>query len=122
MTTKQTTLAEPLRAIVDALLSAAARDSRAVVSLDELASAIGTRAVSQDEIDAMIEVLEAAGQKVESTATGKASDHLRAVLSAARALAPELGRRATTAEIAARAGLTLEDVRHALALAKVMQR
>jgi DNA-directed RNA polymerase sigma subunit (sigma70/sigma32) len=47
---------------------------------------------------------------------------LKTVVATARALSVELGRRPSVAEIAARSGLTEDDVRHALSLARVMQR
>jgi DNA-directed RNA polymerase specialized sigma subunit len=47
---------------------------------------------------------------------------LRKVVEAARRLRLELGRSATADEIARRAGLDVAAVRHALELAKVMQR
>ena len=47
---------------------------------------------------------------------------LRRVLETARALVAELGRKPSVDEIAARSGLSPEHVRHALALARIMQR
>jgi hypothetical protein len=111
-----------LVAIVDDLLAASSRSGRTRVTLDELGTAIGSRAVSQDEIDAMIEALASAGHDVGGESTGKATDHLRSVLATARALAPGLGRNPSPAEIAEHAGISIDAVRHALALAKVMQR
>jgi hypothetical protein len=107
-------------AIVDALLEAS--EPTKEITLDAIGDAIGAKAITPDEIDALITALEAAGRVIVGPKGGDGEDHLRAVLGAARALTPELGRRPTTAEIAERSGLTLLEVRHALALAKVMQR
>lgn len=109
-----------LQAIVDALLEAST-DAREV-TLDAMGEAIGARAITSEEIDAMISALEAAGRKVVAPAGGTGEARLKEVVAAARALGPELGRKPTVAEIAARSGLSAADVHHALALLKVMQR
>jgi hypothetical protein len=113
-------LRPPLRAIVEELLAASV-DARHV-SLDALGEAIGTRAVTTDEIEAIVAALEAEGRTVGEPEAALGAARLAAVLEAARALAKELGRAPTRSEIAARAGMTDEAVRHALELAKVMQR
>ena len=109
-----------LRAIVDAVVAASV-DSRAI-TLDAIGDAIGTRAVTAEEIDAILETLEQAGLCVVSPEGGSGEARLKAVIAAARVLASELRRAANVPEIAARAGLTVDEVRHALALARVMQR
>jgi hypothetical protein len=109
-----------LQAIVDALL-AASTDAR-VVTLDALGEAIGARAITSEEIDAMLSALEAAGRKVIGPEGGAGEARLKEVVAAARALGPELGRKPTVGEIAARSGLSASEVHHALALLKVMQR
>lgn len=109
-----------LRKIVDDLLAASA-DSREV-HLDAIGEAIGARAITTSEIEAIIDALEAAGRKLIGPRGGAGEDRLKTVIATARALGPELGRKPTVAEIAARSGLSEEEVRHALALAKVMQR
>lgn len=108
-----------LQAIVDTLLEASAATRE--VTLDALGDAIGTRAITPPEIDAMITALEEAGRKVVGPQGGEGEDRLKKVVATARELGPELGRKPTVAEIAERAGLSVEDVRHALALLKVMQ-
>ena len=70
----------------------------------------------------MIAALEAAGRKRRRARGRRRRGRLKAVVAAARALGPELGRKPTVAEIAARSGLSADEVRHALALLKVMQR
>lgn len=109
-----------LQKIVDDLL-AASEDTREV-QLDAIGEAIGARLVTTPEIEAIIDALDAAGRKLVGPQGGAGEDRLKAVVAAARALGPELGRKPTVAEIAARAGLTEQEVRHALALVKVMQR
>jgi len=102
-------------------LLAASEDSRSV-SLDQIGEALGTLAVTADEIDALITALEGAGRHIESPSGAQGVERLQKVLVAARALKAELGRAPSTQEIASRSGLSLEAVGHALALAKVMQR
>ena len=109
-----------LTAILDALV-AASGDSRAI-SLDAIGDAIGARAVSYPEIDAMISALEARGYDVVASENPRGEQHLREVLAAARALSSETGRRPNLHEICERSGLPLEQVKHALMLARVMQR
>ena len=106
--------------IVAALLERSAVTQQ--VTLDEVGDAIGARAVTAEEIDAILTALEEAGRKITSPHGGGGEGHLKAVVAAARALGPELGRRPTIVETAARAGLAEADVRHALMLLKIMQR
>lgn len=105
---------------MDALLAASA--STQEVTLDAIGHAIGARAITPVEIDQMLVVLESNGRAITGPEGGAGEDRLKAVVTAARALAPELGRPASVAEIAARSGLSVEEVRHALTLLKVMQR
>ena len=130
MSPRPSTLLRPeLSRIVEGLLS----QKKSGVSLDDLGEAIGALAISTDEIDAMVTALEGAGRSVGAedgvvTRRGKNDEKapgekfLLEVLTAARVLRHGLGRSASPAEIAARSGLTLNDVHHALALARVMQR
>lgn len=109
-----------LQAIVETLLaeSAEARE----VTLDAIGNAVGARTITSVEIDAMLTALESRGRAITGPVGGSGEERLKAVVAAARALAPQLGRPAKVAEIAARAGLSLEEVRHALTLLKIMQR
>lgn len=109
-----------LQAIVDALL-AASNDVREV-SLDAIGEAVGARAITSEEIDAMMAALETAGRKIVGPEGGAGEGLLEKVVAAARALGPELGRKPTLGEIAARSGLSAAEVHHALALLDVMQR
>lgn len=109
-----------LQAVVDALLLASERSK--TVTLDAIGEAIGTKAVGTEEVDAIVSALEARGRKVLAPEGQRGEGHLRDVIAAARALKSELGRTPSAKEIAARSGLDERDVRHALELAKVMQR
>lgn len=108
-----------LRRILDRLTADFALTG--AVSLDAIGDAIATTQVSVDEIDALIAALEGAGLTVVGPSGGGATQRLGRVVGAARALR-EAGERPTLAAIAARTGLSDEQVRHALALARVMQR
>ena len=92
------------------------------ITLDAVGDAIGTRAASADEIDVMLTMIEEAGRHVASEESGRGEAKLKSVLDAARALRAELGRPPRHDEIAARAGISRDDVQHALALARIMQR
>lgn len=107
-------------AIVDGLLEAS--EPTKELTLDAIGDAIGAKAITPDEIDALMTALEAAGRVIVGPRGGDGEEHLRAVITTARSLTPELGRKPTPSEIAERSGLSLLEVRHALALAKVMQR
>lgn len=109
-----------LQAVLDALLAESKDTSE--VSLDALGEALGTNAISTDDVDEIMRALEGAGRKVIGPEGGGNEDRLKTVVSTARALVTELGRKPTVREIASRSGLAEEDVRHALALARVMQR
>ncbi len=107
-----------LQAIVDRL----ADTHPSTVSLDQLGEAVGTLAVSHEEIDRMIGALEKKGRRVEQVNAGSGPERLAKVVQAARALKETLGRPASRAEIAAHAKMTEDEVAHALALVNVMQR
>lgn len=96
--------------------------TRGEISLDDLADAIGTRAVTPEDIDEMMSALERLGTAVASPSHGGNEQRLAIVLAAARTLAREQGRKPTPAEIAARVGLRESDVRLALFFGQVMGR
>jgi len=112
------TLRPEIAAIADALAEA----HRERVPLDAIGEAVGTLAISTDEIDLLIAHLESKGRRVEQSITGSGTAKLQKVIASARSLASATGRAATRREIAAHTGLTEDEVGHALALAKVMQR
>lgn len=109
-----------LRAVLEALLAESEDSSE--VSLDALGEALGTHAISTDDVDEIMRALEGAGRKVIGPEGGGGEDRLKMVVTTARALVAELGRKPRIEEIAQRSGLSEDDVRHALALAQVMQR
>lgn len=84
------------------------------VHLDDLAEVIGGRAVTPEEIEALIDQLEAAGLQVGEPLDDRDVASLRAVLDGARLLQARLGRRPTVAEIAAETGRKEHEVRRAL--------
>jgi hypothetical protein len=115
-----TKLRRELRVIVDRLVASSAASRQ--ISLDALGQAIGVQAVSYAEIDAMVTAIEARDRRVEATTEGRGEEYLKLVVGAVRTLSGELGRRPSLAEIALRTRLSLEQVRHALMLARIMQR
>jgi hypothetical protein len=90
------------------------------VTLDEVGEAIGAAAVSTDDVDALLTALESAGRTIVAPQGARGVGNLRRVLPAARALAASLARPPTVAELVRQTGLSEAEVRHALALAKVM--
>jgi hypothetical protein len=109
-----------LEAVLKQLLDASDGDGE--VSLDAMGEALGTHAISTDDVDEIMRALETAGRKVIGPEGGGGEDRLKIVVTTARTLVGELGRKPSVAEIASRSHLSEEDVRHALALVKVMQR
>ena len=109
-----------LQAIIDQLVTAS--EASRTISLDELGQAIGLKSVSYAEIDAMIGALEARDRRVEATTEGRGEEYLKLVVEAVRTLSREHGRRPSLNEIALRTRLSLDQVRHALLLARIMQR
>ena len=114
----------PLRPDLAPVLARLLADSERTrrVTLDELGEAIGVIAVSIDDVDALLTALEAQGREVVGPEGARGVGNLQQVLPAARALAASLGRRPTLAELIEKTGLNEADVRHALALGRVMGR
>ena len=112
-------LRKELSLVLDRLLADSASSRR--LSLDAVGEALGTLAVSTDEIDALLVALEAAGREVVAP-EGKAELHLKRVVLAARSLKTRLARRPTLAEVAEEAEISAEQALVALALLRVMQR
>ncbi len=84
------------------------------VDLNDIAETIGDRAVSYDEVDAIITELEARGCAVGGPPTVREMTLLREVLTAARALSDKLGRRPRIEEIATAMGQQPFVVRRAM--------
>jgi hypothetical protein len=105
-------LSPNLQAIVDAIMAS----HPGGLTLDELGEELLHRPVTYADIDEIIGALEARGFDLEGPAPPARPEELARVLTAARALGVELGRRPTAAEIAERAALTPIAVRRALRL------
>lgn len=101
-----------MQAILDELLARHRAEGR--VHLDDMAEVIGTRAVSHDEVDALIAALEAEGLRVGEAPNEEDLARMRAVIEGARTLRKALGRAPTVAEIAAASGQPAHVVRRAL--------
>lgn len=109
-----------LASVVATLLAESERTRE--VTLDAIGDAIGTRAASAEDVDAILRELESRGRRIVGPEGGTGEAHLKTVLTTARALLAELGRKPTIAEIAQRAAMSEPDVRHALFLSRIMQR
>ena len=92
------------------------------VHIDRIGEALGLVAAGADDVDAMLDILEASGRKVVAPEGGGGERRLHAVLKSARALTATLGRKPKPRELAEHSGLTEDEVRTALALAQVMGR
>jgi DNA-directed RNA polymerase sigma subunit (sigma70/sigma32) len=92
------------------------------VSIDAMGDALGASAVDATQIDAILTALEGAGRKVDAPSGAHGIAALRKVVPAAKEIAKEQGRTARVPEIAERSGLSEDEVRRALLLARVMGR
>lgn len=115
------TMKRPELAAVLAKLIAESERTR-LVALDAIGQAVGTHAISTDEIDALFSALEQRGRTIASPMGGSAEGALKRVVAAARELKRDAPRRLTIEEVAQQAGLTREQVISALALLHIMQR
>ncbi|HYP76676.1 MAG TPA: hypothetical protein VER12_11995 [Polyangiaceae bacterium] len=97
------------------------RPSGAAISLDEVADAIGTAAVTMPEIEAIFDALEAAGHSVAAEPKNPPAA-LAKVLSTVRSFSAVSGRKPNLAEIAQHSGLSVGEVRFALLYARVLVR
>ncbi|MFO0761261.1 MAG: hypothetical protein U0359_32580 [Byssovorax sp.] len=84
------------------------------VHLDDMAEVIGTRAVSYDEVDALIAALEAEGLRVGEDLDDGDIARMQAILASARGLRKALGRAPTVREVAEAAAAPEHVVRRAL--------
>lgn len=92
------------------------------LSLDAVGEALGTLAVTVDEVDHLMRTLEQHGRVVDEGATASPSTHLAVTLTSARRLRISLNRPPTPDEIAADAGISVTSVRSALLFARILQR
>jgi hypothetical protein len=122
--TRYTVAVSELRSELQQVTEQLLRESEASghVTLDQIGDAIGARAVSYIDVDAVIDALESAGRVVEAGAKPRGEEHLQVIVRSIRELSLQLGRRPTQLEIAERTGLTQAEVSHALQLARIMQR
>ena len=108
-----------VRGVVAALIEASRPGER--VSVDAIAERLGASAVTQAEIEAIFDALEAQGREVWSPAGGDGAARLREVLRAARALRAEGG--APTPEVIAGAlSWPVGEVHRALLFGKILGR
>jgi hypothetical protein len=84
------------------------------VDLDAIADAVGTLAVSYEEVDALVEALEASGLRVGELPSDADIALVRQVLAAARGLTTELGHSPSLGALSARVGRHPIVVRSAL--------
>jgi hypothetical protein len=84
------------------------------VDLNDIAEVVNTRTVTYDEIDHIIERLEAEGLRVGEPLTGSDLLVMRGVLTAAHRLRSQLQRRPTVDEISAESGHAPHTVRRVL--------
>jgi hypothetical protein len=89
------------------------RDAKRI-DLDDIAEVIGTRAVSYDEVDYLVDRLEAEGFSVGEGIDSSDVETMRVVLAQAREIHRLLGRNPTVDEIAKASGKPVYVVRRAL--------
>jgi hypothetical protein len=106
------------RAALERLLADSAPGGR--VSLDAIAEAVGASAVTQLDVEAIFDGLEAAGREIWAPDEGAAMPLLGRVLAAARALRQRLGAAPPVDLLAREAGCSVGEVRRALLLGRVL--
>jgi aspartokinase-like uncharacterized kinase len=97
-------------------------EQQSEIALDHIGDAVGTLAVSTDEIDAIFKQLEAAERHVVAPPGGGGEARLKRVIDAARTLKQESTARPTLSAVASRAELTQDEALGALYLLRIMQR
>jgi hypothetical protein len=113
-----------VRPAVEAVLFALAAsvDVGAPISIDAIGDALGTMAITTEEIEELFVALERNGHGIAASEGARGEQNLKKVVAAARAIREESGGKATVTQIGARAALSEEEVKFALALLRVMQR
>jgi hypothetical protein len=111
----------PHRSPVPGIVSELLATHGELISLDDVAEAIGAAAVTFEDIEAVFDALEAAGRRVESEPRDPPAA-LAKVLGAVRSFSAMSGRRPTLPEIAEHSGLSVGEVRFALLYARVLVR
>lgn len=92
------------------------------IPLDAVGDEAARFGLANDEVEPVFAQLEARGVQISAPQGGRGETNLQLVLTAARGLREAYGRTPSAAELAAATGLGADDVRQALALAKVLQR
>lgn len=107
---------EMARPLIDGIVIEllARHQSSGRVDLNDIAEVIDARAVTYEEVDAIITRLESEGLRVGDTLTEREVEVVRSVVAAARSLNTTLRRRPTVEEIAAESGHSAHTVRRAL--------
>lgn len=100
------------RSVLDELL--VRHRASGVVDLNDIAEVIGARAASYEDVEALIDALEAAGLQVAEEARAPQIALAKQVLALALQLKGRLGRRPTVEELAAETGRPAHEVRRAL--------
>lgn len=118
----------PLRPALHLVYHALLEESRETheITLDDVARAVGTVAVSSAEVEELFDALEAEGRVVVDTRDDGArvspKESLATVLAAAREIAKDTGKKPTIADLSVHTGLGEETVRAALRFATIMAR
>jgi hypothetical protein len=107
-----------VRLVLKSLLARTKRGGE--ITLDDLGDAIGTMAITPEEIDALMTALEARGRTIGSEPGGFGEETLKRILDAARVIRDRAGRAPSAADLAKSTGLPIARVRNALALARVI--
>ena len=116
-------LPSPLTPTAQAILDVLLRETTGAepVSLDRVAEAIGAAPVTMQDIEAILDALEAGDRRVEAERKDPPAA-LAQVLKAVRSFSAISGRRPTLPEIAQHSGLSVGEVRFALLYARVLVR
>lgn len=109
-----------LQKVVASLLAESAHEG--TIALDRIGNALGTLAVSTDDIDAVFRQLETAGRQLAAPPGGGGEARLRRVIEAARTLKQHSDARPTLSAVAERSQLSHDEVLGALFLLRIMQR
>jgi len=110
-----------MRPIVEGMITQLLAQGKREISLDEVGDTIGAEAVSQAEIELILQRLEDAGCAVGSL-TPNLREHLHRVLRAGRALRAPDGAVPSVASVAEATGLPAGAVRAALLYGQVLSR
>lgn len=111
---------EDLKKLVDTLLARSRAENG--IHIDAFGDAVTPMNVGPAEIEQIIDLYESRGGVIIAPTGQGGPERLKKVLDAARALRAESGRAATPQQIAEHTGLTLDEVRGALELGRVMGR